>query len=218
MTKKYTTVIFDMDGTLLNTLEDLQSSVNHAMRSCGFPEHSLENIRKFVGNGIERLLELAVPDGKDNPKFSQAFEAFKADYAIHCNDKTKPYDGVLELMKVLKEHQIKMAIVSNKADFGVQKLLEIYFGEVVDVAIGQRENLRKKPEPDMVWEALKELGANKDEAVYIGDSEVDLATARNSGLPCISVEWGFRDRGFLEKEGAECIVGSAKELEKLLLS
>jgi phosphoglycolate phosphatase len=218
MTKKYTTVIFDMDGTLLNTLEDLQSSVNHAMRSCGFPEHPLENIRKFVGNGIERLLELAVPDGKENPKFSQAFEDFKEDYAIHCNDKTRPYDGVLELMRVLKEHGIKMAIVSNKADFGVQKLLEIYFGEVVTVAIGQRDNLRKKPAPDMVWEALKELGSEKEEAVYIGDSEVDLATAGNSGLPCISVEWGFRDRSFLEKEGAECIVSSAKELEKLLLS
>jgi phosphoglycolate phosphatase len=217
MTKKYTTVIFDMDGTLLNTLEDLQSSVNHAMRSCNFPEHSLENIRKFVGNGIERLLELAVPDGKENPKFSQALEDFKADYAIHCNDKTRPYDGVLELMKVLKEHGIKMAIVSNKADFGVKKLLEIYFGEVVAAAIGQRENLRKKPAPDMVWEALKELGAKKEEAVYVGDSEVDLATARNSGLPCISVEWGFRDRDFLEKEGAECIVSSAEELEKLLL-
>jgi phosphoglycolate phosphatase len=218
MTKKYTTVIFDMDGTLLNTLEDLQSSVNHAMRSCSFPEHSLENIRKFVGNGMERLLELAVPDGKENPKFSQAFEAFKADYAIHCNDKTRPYDGVLELMRALKEHGIKMAIVSNKADFGVQKLLEIYFGEVVTVAIGQRENLRKKPAPDMVWEALKELGAEKEEAVYVGDSEVDLATAGNSGLPCISVAWGFRDRSFLEKEGAEIIVSSAKELEKLLLS
>lgn len=215
---KYTTVIFDLDGTLLNTLEDLQGSVNHAMRACGFPEHSLEEVRNFVGNGILRLLELCVPGGKENPEFERAFEEFKADYAIHCNDKTRPYEGVIGLMKTLKAHGIKMAIVSNKADFAVKTLEEIYFQGIVDTAIGQREDLQRKPAPDMVLAALKELGAEKENAVYIGDSDVDLATAGNTGIPCISVAWGFRDREFLKECGAECIVESTEELEKLLLS
>lgn len=214
---KYTTVIFDLDGTLLNTLEDLQGSVNHAMCACGFPEHSLEEVRKFVGNGILRLLELCVPGGKENPEFERAFEEFKADYAIHCNDKTRPYEGVIGLMKTLKAHGIKMAIVSNKADFAVKTLAEIYFQGIVDTAIGQREDLQRKPAPDMVLAALKELGEEKENAVYIGDSDVDIATAGNTGIPCISVAWGFRDREFLKECGAECIVESAEELEKLLL-
>lgn len=215
---KYTTVIFDLDGTLLNTLEDLQGSVNHAMRACSFKEHSLEEVRKFVGNGILRLLELCVPGGKENPEFERAFEEFKADYAVHCNDRTRPYEGVIGLMKTLKAHGIKMAIVSNKADFAVKTLAEIYFQGIVDTAIGQREDLQRKPAPDMVLAALKELGAEKENAVYVGDSDVDLATAGNTGIPCISVAWGFRDREFLKECGAECIVESTEELEKLLLS
>lgn len=215
---KYTTVIFDLDGTLLNTLEDLQTSVNHAMRICGFPEHSIENIRAFVGNGMLRLLELCVPDGKQNQKFERAFQEFKKDYALHCNDKTAPYDGVIDLMRKLKQSGIRMAIVSNKDDAAVKTLADIYFEGMVDAAIGQRKDLQKKPAPDMVLAALKELGVNKQDAVYIGDSDVDLATARNTGLPCISVEWGFRDRKCLEECGAECIVKNTEELADLLLS
>ncbi len=214
---RYTTVVFDLDGTLLNTLEDLQGSVNHAMRACGFPEHSLEEVRSFVGNGIVRLLELCVPDGKENPQFEQALEEFKADYAIHCNDKTAPYQGILNLMKKLKAHGVKIAVVSNKADFAVKTLAEIYFQKIADTAIGQREGLQRKPASDMVCAALKELGTGKETAVYIGDSDVDLATAENTGIPCISVAWGFRSREFLKKCGAKCIVDSVEELEKLLL-
>lgn len=218
MKRKYTAVIFDLDGTLLDTLEDLRESVNYGMRQCGFPEHSLEEIRKFVGNGIVRLLELSVPDGKGNPQFNRAFEAFKEHYGIHCNDTTKPYDGVIELMKELKKQGIKIAIVSNKADFAVKKLVEIYFGEIVAVAVGQKEGMKKKPAPDMVLRALKELGVDREGAVYVGDSEVDLATARNTELPCISVSWGFRGREFLEKQGAERIVDNTRQLERLLIS
>lgn len=217
MRKKYSAVVFDLDGTLLDTLEDLQGSVNYAMRLCGFPEHSLEEIGSFVGNGIQRLLELSIPEGEKNPQFDRAFAAFKEDYSVHCNDKTKPYDGILPFIKKLKENKIKMAVVSNKADFGVKRLREIYFKHMITVAIGQKENVRKKPAPDMVLEALKALKAKKETAVYIGDSEVDLATARNTGLPCISVTWGFRKREFLEKQGAECLVSSVEELEKILL-
>lgn len=217
MDRKYSTIIFDLDGTLLNTLEDLQGSVNAAMQACNFPSHSLEEIRNFVGNGIERLLELSVPDGKKNPKFEKAFQVFKDDYKTHCNDKTKSYPGVVSLIKKLQQHHIKMAIVSNKADFGVKKLQEIYFHGLITTAIGQREQLRRKPANDMVLEALKELGAEKEEAVYIGDSEVDLETAKNAELPCISVTWGFRDKEFLEEHGAKQIVSSIEELEKILL-
>lgn len=201
MEKKYSAIIFDLDGTLLNTLEDLQDSVNAAMELCGFPIHSLEEIRHFVGNGIQRLLELSVPDGQKNPQFEKALKAFKEHYNLHCNDKTTLYPDVIPLLEKLKEHKIKMAIVSNKADFGVKKLQEIYFHGLIATAIGQREQIKRKPAPDMVLEALRELGAKAEEAVYIGDSEVDLATAGNAGLPCISVAWGFRGREFYNSRG-----------------
>lgn len=217
MEKTYSAIIFDLDGTLLDTLEDLQKSVNTAMKVCGFPEHSLEEIRNFVGNGLQRLMELSVPNGKENPQFEKALQAFKEDYQIHCNDKTKAYHGVIPLLKKLKEHHIKMAIVSNKPDFGVKKLQEIYFKGLVEAAIGQRESLKRKPAPDMVLEALKELKTEKEKTIYIGDSEVDLATARNAGLSCISVAWGFRSKEFLEQQGATKIVLSVEELEKILL-
>lgn len=218
VSRQYSTVVFDLDGTLLDTLEDLQGSVNIAMQLCGFPSHTLEEIRNFVGNGILRLLELSVPEGKNNPKFNQALSAFQEDYKIHCNDKTKPYPGIIPLLEKLKADHIKMAIVSNKADFGVKRLQEIYFQNLVVTAIGQREPLKRKPAPDMVFEALKELGSNREETVYVGDSEVDLLTARNAGLPCISVTWGFRSREFLEKQGAKQMISSTKELEHILLS
>ncbi len=217
-TVKYTTVIFDLDGTLLNTLEDLQGSVNRAMLLHGFPERSLEEVRQFVGNGIRRLLERCVPDGSQNPAFEQALEDFKTDYGIHCNDKTRPYPGILSMLEAFKAQGMKMAIVSNKADFAVKKLCSIYFDGLIPAAVGQSEELRKKPAPDMVEQALKELGAEKETAVYVGDSEVDLLTAKNSGLFCISADWGFRSREFLKAQGAETFVSSAEELEKMLLS
>ena len=209
------TVIFDLDGTLLDTLEDLWTAVNHALSVCNMPERSLDEVRRFVGNGIKMLMIRAVPGGEENPDFDKAFEAFKQYYGVHCNDTTKPYDGIPELLQELKKEGYAVAIVSNKIDSAVKDLNERYFPQV-KVAIGDRENLRRKPEPDSVFLALKELGRTQGEAVYVGDSGVDLQTARNAGLPCISVLWGFRDRAFLKEHGASIFVDKPTEILDIL--
>lgn len=201
--KKYEAVIFDLDGTLLNTLEDLLDSVNYAMSVLEMPVHSYEEVRHFVGNGIRRLLELSVPEGDKNPQFEQAFTLFKKYYGEHCNDKTDLYPGIIDLLKRLKEEGFQMAIVSNKYFEGVEALKEQYFKEYLDVAIGEREGIRKKPAPDTVLTALGELGISRERAVYVGDSEVDLATAANTGMDCITVGWGFRTRKEQEMAGAK---------------
>ncbi len=201
--KKYEAVIFDLDGTLLNTLEDLLDSVNYAMSVLEMPVRSYEEIRHFVGNGIRRLLELSVPEGDKNPQFEQAFTLFKKYYGEHCNDKTDLYPGIIDLLKRLKEEGFQMAIVSNKYFEGVEALKEQYFKEYLDVAIGEREGIRKKPAPDTVLTALGELGISRERAVYVGDSEVDLATAANTGMDCITVGWGFRTRKEQEMAGAK---------------
>ena len=209
------TVIYDLDGTLLDTLEDLWTAVNHALSVCNMPERSLDEVRRFVGNGIKMLMIRAVPGGEENPDFDKAFEAFKQYYGVHCNDTTKPYDGIPELLQELKKEGYAVAIVSNKIDSAVKDLNERYFPQV-KVAIGDRENLRRKPEPDGVFLALKELGRTQGEAVYVGDSDVDLQTARNAGLPCISVLWGFRDRAFLKEHGASIFVDKPTEILDIL--
>lgn len=209
------TVIFDLDGTLLDTLEDLWAAVNHALSVCNMPERSLDEVRRFVGNGIKMLMIRAVPGGEDNPDFDKAFEAFKQYYGVHCNDTTKPYDEIPELLQELKEEGYAVAIVSNKIDSAVKDLNERYFPQVA-VAIGDRENLKRKPEPDSVFLALKELGRTQDEAVYVGDSDVDLQTAQNAGLPCISVLWGFRDKSFLKEHGASIFVEKPMEILNIL--
>lgn len=200
---RYETVIFDLDGTLLNTLEDLTDSVNFALKACDMPLRTIEDVRCFVGNGVRNLMIKAVPDGEANPRFKEAFSVFKEYYGEHCNDKTGPYDGVLELMAELKKKGYVMGIVSNKIDSAVKELNSKYFSEYIDVAIGEREGVQRKPAPDTVYAALKELGKEKDTAVYIGDSEVDLATAKNAGIPCVSVLWGFRDKELLQAQGAD---------------
>lgn len=200
--KKYDTVIFDLDGTLLNTLDDLADAVNYALRRMGMPERTLAEVRSFVGNGVRRLMELSVPGGFANPDFEETFAVFKEYYGEHCNDKTRAYDGVVELLRELKEEGYALAIVSNKLDSAVKALSEIYFEGIVPVAIGEKEGVAKKPAPDTVYAALKELHMPAERAVYVGDSDVDIMTAKNSGLPCISVLWGFRDRKFLEEHGA----------------
>ncbi|MDE7322050.1 MAG: HAD family hydrolase [Lachnospiraceae bacterium] len=210
-----TTVVFDLDGTLLDTLEDLKEAVNYALNFCGMPERTLDEVRRFVGNGVKKLMVRAVPDGEGNPDFDRAFDAFKRYYGEHCNDTTKAYDGIPELLDMLKNKGYTLAIVSNKIDSAVQDLNNRYFPQV-DIAIGDRENLQRKPHPDSVNLALKELGKTREEAVYIGDSDVDLATARNAGLPCISVLWGFRDREFLMKHGAETFVEKPMEIINVL--
>ncbi|NLL77726.1 MAG: HAD-IIIA family hydrolase [Clostridiales bacterium] len=213
---RYDTVIFDLDGTLLNTLEDLKDSVNYALQTAGMPLRTMEEIRCFVGNGVMRLMELAVPEGRNNPEFEKVFEAFKANYSIHCNDKTGLYPHVEELMKELKNRGYKMAIVSNKYYDAVQELKEQYFVEYITVAIGEKEDILRKPAPDMALEALKILGSTKDSAVYVGDSEVDIATARNAGMDCISVTWGFRKKEEQKKAGGKVFVDDPLEILDLL--
>ncbi len=213
---KYKAVIFDLDGTLLNTLEDLRDSVNYALNKYGMPERSLEEIRRFVGNGVERLMVLAVPEGKENPLFNQAFSDFKAHYLIHCNDKTGPYDGIMELLARLSEEGYLLAIVSNKYMNAVQELKDMYFGDYVKVAIGEQTGIRKKPAPDTVLEAMRELNVAKEDCIYVGDSEVDIQTARNTGIPCISVAWGFRTRQEQEEAGGNIFVSDPMEIPDLL--
>ena len=213
---KITTVIFDLDGTLLDTLEDLKNATTYALKVCGMPERTLSEVRRFVGNGVRNLMIRAVPQGEENPEFEHAFAIFKEYYGEHCNDATRAYDGIPELLQELKNRGYAMAIVSNKIDSAVQDLNNRYFPQV-DVAIGDRENLKRKPEPDSVFLALEELGRTREEAVYVGDSDVDLATAQNAGLPCISVLWGFRDKEFLVEHGATTFVAKPNEITSVLL-
>ncbi len=209
---KKTTVIFDLDGTLLDTLQDLANAVNAALRQQGMPERSIEEVRQFVGNGVRLLMKRAVPGGEENPKFEETFSLFKKYYGEHCNDNTKPYDGVKELLTTLKQEGYAIAIVSNKIDFAVKELNELYFKDLVTVAIGEKEGIRRKPAPDTVVEALKELGKTKEEAIYVGDSDVDIETAKNSGMPCVSVLWGFRDKEFLNEHGASHYAEKAEDI------
>lgn len=206
------TIIFDLDGTLLYTLEDLKNSVNYALEKHSMPQRTLDEIKSFVGNGVERLMELAVPCGKENKEFAETFEDFKAHYLIHCNDTTRAYDGIPELLESLYEKGYKMAIVSNKYMTATQELNQMYFAKYIKIAIGQSDNVRKKPAPDTVIEALRQLGSTKETSIYVGDSDVDVATAKASGLPCISCLWGFRTREELIKAGATTFINEPKEV------
>ena len=203
----YETYIFDLDGTLLDSLEDLKDGVNHALRLSGLPERTIDEVRGFVGNGVGKLVERSVPGGKDNCHFPQVMADFNSYYLLHSCDKTQPYPGVTDLLGRLRSEGKRVAVVSNKFDEAVKLLIARYFNGLVEVAIGEKPGISRKPAPDTVVEALRELGA-----VYIGDSDVDVLTARNAGLPCISVLWGFRSREFLEKHGAQTFVSSPKEI------
>ena len=213
----YTTFIFDLDGTLLNTLDDLAASVNYALRTYGMPEHSLEDVRQFVGNGVRKLMLRAVPEADNNPKFEEAFQAFREHYLKHSMDTTRPYDGIQEMLQELKKQGRHLAVVSNKFYAATQELCQHFFADTIEVAIGEHEaeGIRKKPAPDTVMEALRQLGVRKDGAVYVGDSDVDIMTARNSGLPCVSVLWGFRDKDFLIKNGATTFVATPMDILRL---
>lgn len=204
--------IFDLDGTLLNTLKDLAASTNYALRSAGMPEHSVEDVRRFVGNGVKKLMERAIPQGLENPKFDETYATFRKHYLEHSLDTTKPYDGIPEVLAELKRRGKKLAIVSNKFYAATQELAKHFFPETIQVAIGERENIRKKPAPDTVLEAMRQLGVGREDTVYIGDSDVDIDTAKNVGVPCISVLWGFRDKDFLIEHGATHLIKEPKEL------
>ena len=210
----YKTYIFDLDGTLLDTLGDLAVSVNYALRTHGMPEHSVDDVRRFVGNGVRLLMERAVPDGAQNPQFDEAFATFRDYYMQHSLDTTQPYAGIPETLAALRTQGCRIAVVSNKMMAATQELCRHFFPDTVEVAIGEHEaeGICKKPAPDTVYAALRELGMGKESAVYIGDSDVDIQTAHNAGLPCISVLWGFRDRDFLMQHGAETFVSAPREL------
>ena len=212
----YNTYIFDLDGTLLSTLGDLAASCNYALRTNGLPERTIDEVRQFVGNGVKKLMERAIPGGLDNYKFDKTYADFRQHYMQHNLDTTKPYDGVMEMLEELRKRGKKVAVVSNKFYAATQELCRHFFGEeLVPVAIGEREDIRKKPAPDTVLEALRQLHATADGAVYIGDSDVDIDTARNSGMPCISVLWGFRDKDFLIQHGATTLVERPEEILKV---
>lgn len=208
----FQTYIFDLDGTLLSTLNDLAASCNYALRKNGLPEHSVDDVRRFVGNGVKKLMERAIPDGQGNPVFEKTYADFRQHYMEHSLDTTQPYPGVMEMLKELKDRGKKIAVVSNKFYAATQSLCRHFFGDLVEVAIGEREDIRKKPAPDTVNEALRQLGAERETAVYIGDSDVDVMTARNSGMPCISVLWGFRDYEFLVQHEATIFITSPLQL------
>ena len=201
---KYQTYIFDLDGTLLDTLGDLAASVNYALRTHGMPEHSIDDVRRFVGNGVRKLMQRAVPGGDANPDFEAAFATFRQHYMAHSLDTTLPYEGIPETLAALRQQGCRIAVVSNKMMAATQELCQHFFPDTVEVAIGENEaaGIRKKPAPDTVLAALQQLGVGKESAVYVGDSDVDIETAHNAGLPGISVLWGFRDRDFLLQHGA----------------
>lgn len=210
--KEFDTYIFDLDGTLLSTLNDLAASTNYALRWARMPERTIEEIRMFVGNGVKLLMERAIPNGVNNPKFEETYAKFREHYLEHNLDTTSPYDGIPELLRELKRRGKKLAIVSNKFYAATQDLAKHFFPDTIKVAIGERETIRKKPAPDTVLEALRQLGASKEGAVYIGDSDVDIMTAKNCGLPCISVLWGFRDKDFLIQHGGTIFVNKPSEI------
>ncbi len=207
-------IIFDLDGTLLNTLDDLADSTNFALSKFNYPTRSIEEIRTFVGNGVAKLIERAIPDGRNNPNFDKCLEIFKQHYSINKYNKTAPYNNIINLLMELKEKNYKIAVVSNKFDLAVKELCEKYFPNLIDIAIGENEaeGINKKPAPDTVNLVLQQLGLTSNQAIYVGDSDVDILTAKNSNMPCISVTWGFRDREFLINNNAQIIINTPKEI------
>lgn len=194
-----------MDGTLLDTLDDLAAATNHALRVHGMPEHSHDDVRRFVGNGVGKLIERAVPEGTGEQQTEAVLSTFRAYYLAHSLDRTRPYDGIAEMLSELRRRGCRLAVVSNKFCAATEELCHHFFPDTIEVAIGENEaaGIRKKPAPDTVLAALRQLGVGGGQAVYVGDSDVDILTARHAGLPCISVLWGFRDRDFLQAHGAE---------------
>lgn len=207
-------VIFDLDGTLLNTLDDLSDSTNYALSKFGYPTRTIEEVRQFVGNGVAKLIERAIPDGKNNSNFEKCLSIFKENYAQNMYNKTAPYNGIIEMLSNLKSKGIKIAVVSNKFDLAVKELCKKYFEGFIDFAAGENEaqGIRKKPAPDTVISVLTEFNFAPEDAVYVGDSDVDIMTAKNSHMPCISVTWGFRDEKFLLKSGATILINAPSEI------
>ncbi len=213
---KYKAAIFDMDGTILDTLDDLTNTLNHALETNGFSGRTKKETRRFLGNGVRNLIDLALPEAADAEEKKEVLKDFRQYYSEHCRDNTAPYEGVVELLKKLKDCGIHTAVVSNKADDAVRELCDRYFSGLFEYAAGEKDGVRRKPWPDSVEEVMERFGTEKSETVYVGDSEVDAETGKNAGVDCILVDWGFRDRQELEKLEAAAIVSDTDQLYDLI--
>lgn len=209
-------VLWDLDGTLLDTLDDLAASTNAALAQYGLPQRTRDEVRAFVGNGVRKLIERAVPQGTDEATVGRVYDAFVAHYGLHSRDHTRPYDGVIPMLDALLAGGVRLAIVSNKIDFAVKALSRAYFGERMSSAVGDAPGRRRKPAPDSVMEAMRQMGVAPEETAYVGDSDVDVETARNAGVACCAVSWGFRSERCLREAGAERIAATPQELLRLL--
>lgn len=207
-------IIFDLDGTLLNTLNDLADSTNITLEHFNYPIRTVEEVRNFVGNGVAKLIERAIPEGRNNTDFEKCLEYFKKVYSKNMYNKTAPYDGIIEMLEKLHIKGYKTAVVSNKFDAAVKELCSRYFPGLIDLAAGETEEMgiKKKPAPDTVLKVLNDFNSNKSGAIYVGDSEVDIMTAQNAGIPCISVSWGFKDKQFLIEHNAEFIADTPNDI------
>lgn len=209
---KYKAIIFDLDGTLLNTLDDLAGSVNFALENCGYPKRSVDEVRRFIGNGVIRLMQRATPDGLTDEEQEKCFRVFRSHYLEHMKDNTAPFGGISDLLDKLKEQGIPTAVVSNKLHSGVVGLCDEFFGGKLSCAFGVENESERKPSPANVFKALAKLNVKAEEALYVGDSEVDVQTADNAGLDCLGVTWGYRDREELLEAGAEFIADNPMEI------
>lgn len=213
---KYDTVIFDLDGTLLNTLDDLRDSLNDTLIKKGYTSRSIEDVKRFVGNGVRNLVRLSLPESCSEDDVTLVMEEFKENYKCNMQNKTRPYNGIMELLLDLHRYNYKLAIVSNKYDAAVKSLAKTYFGNLIPVAIGETSEIKRKPAPDSIFTAIQELGSDLSSTVLVGDSETDVQTAKNAGIPCIGVTWGFRCREVLRSEGADFLIDTPKELLTLI--
>ncbi len=209
-------VIFDLDGTLLNSLDDLAISANHALEECGYPTHSKEKIKMMVGNGVGKLIERAMPYGTTEQEYNHCLDIFKQYYVLHCQDNTTPYPGVMQMLETLYGKGVSLAVASNKLQPAVTQLCTQFFSPFVKISLGESANIQRKPKPDMLIAAMSQMNSKKSETVYVGDSEVDIATAKAANVPCISVLWGFRNKDFLMKHGAGLFAEHPSDIEKLL--
>ncbi len=213
---KHMALIWDLDGTLLDTLDDLMDATNHVLEKLGHPKRSREEIRRFVGNGVGKLISRAMPEGSAEAEAEKALAEFRPYYDAHCQDKTGPYPGILEVLAGFQAQGYPMAVVSNKPDSAVRILCREYFGDLIAVTTGEVAGIPRKPAPDLVFQAAKALGVELRDCIYIGDSEVDIQTARNAGLPCLSVLWGFRDREVLERAGGTHFCAEVRALPQAM--
>ena len=213
---KFDTCIFDLDGTLTDTLEDLKNSVNFAMSCMAFPERTTDEVRGFVGNGVPMLIKRSAPENTSEEELKRAYEFFKKHYAVHLNDNTAPYEGINEMLNALRQMNVKTAVVSNKDDDAVKNIVSGFFGDKILFAQGRKDGIPPKPSPESVFKVMKKLDCEAERTIYVGDSDVDVETAHNAGLKCIGVTWGFRDKELLVKSGADYIVDKPSEIVKII--